>query len=141
VEAIGDTGKVYVVDIEPEALKYVEDSLVHMHRSFEAEFILARPDNPKIPMESVDLIFICNTYHHLEDRSAYFHNLKSSLKLGGRIAIIDFYHDDRSGELGFPKHHLISREKVVEEMTDAGYRLATEHTFLAKQYFLEFVGS
>jgi len=138
VEAVGATGKVYVIDVEAEALKYVEDSLVHMHREFEAEFILARPDNPKIPTESVDLIFVCNTYHHLEDRTAYFGNIKSSLRTGGRIAIIDFYHDDRSGELGFPKHHLIAREKVVEEMTGAGYRLAKEHTFLAKQYFLEF---
>lgn len=138
VEAVGATGKVYVIDVEAEALKYVEDSLVHMHREFEAEFILARPDNPKIPTESVDLIFVCNTYHHLEDRSVYFHNTKSSLKPGGRVVIIDFYHDDRSGELGFPKRHLVAREKVVEEMTGAGYRLAKEHTFLAKQYFLEF---
>ncbi|HKC96097.1 MAG TPA: methyltransferase domain-containing protein [Nitrospira sp.] len=138
VEAVGTTGKVYVIDVEAEALKYVEDSLVHMHREFEAEFILARPDNPKIPTESVDVIFVCNTYHHLEDRTVYFHNISSSLKPGGRIAIIDFYHDDRSGELGFPKRHLVAREKVMEEMTGAGYRLAKEHTFLPKQYFLEF---
>ena len=138
VEAIGDTGKVYVIDIEPEALKYVEESLIHMHRSFDAEFILARPDNPKIPFESVDLIFVCNTYHHLADRTDYFRNVKSSLKPSGRIAIIDFYHDERSGELGFPKRHLVPREKVIEEMTEAGYQLAKEHTFLPKQYFLEF---
>lgn len=138
VEAVGDTGKVYVIDIEPEALKYVEESLIHLHRSFEAEFILARPDNPKIPFASVDLIFVCNTYHHLADRTDYFRNVKSSLKPGGHIAIIDFYHDERSGELGFPKRHLVPREKVIEEMTEAGYRLAKEHTFLQKQYFLEF---
>jgi arsenite methyltransferase len=138
VEAVGDTGKVYVIDIEPEALKYVEESLIHMHRSFEAEFILARPDNPKIPFESVELIFVCDTYHHLADRTDYFRNVKSSLKPGGHIAIIDFYHDERSGELGFPKRHLVPREKVIEEMTEAGYRLAKEHTFLPKQYFLEF---
>ena len=140
VEAIGDTGKVYVIDIEPEALKYIEESLVHMHRSFEAEFILARPDNPKIPVQSVDLVFVCNTYHHLEGRPTYFHNIKSSLKPGGRVAIIDFYHDERSGELGFPKRHLVSKEKAMEEMAEAGYRLAKEHTFLPKQYFLEFMG-
>ena len=138
VEAVTETGKVYVIDVEPEALKYVEDSLIHTHRPFEAEFILARPDNPKIPVESVDLIFVCNTYHHLEDRTVYFRNTRSSLKPGGRIVIIDYYHDDRSGELGFPKRHLIARDKVVEEMTGAGYRLAKEHTFLPKQYFLEF---
>ena len=138
VEAVTETGKVFVIDIEPEALKYVEDSLIHMHRSFEAEFIVARPDNPKIPIDSVDLIFVCNTYHHLEDRSQYFNNIKSSLRPGGRIAIIDFYHDERSGELGFPKRHLVPPEKVVEELTAAGYRLVKEHAFLPKQYFLEF---
>lgn len=137
VEAVGETGKVYVIDVEPEALKYVEHRLVQMHRPFKAEFILARPDNPKIPVESVDLIFICNTYHHLENRTEYFRNLKSSLRPGGRIAIVDFYHDDRSGELGFPKRHLVAKEKVLEELRKAGYRLVKEHTFLPKQYFLE----
>lgn len=138
VEAVGETGKVYVIDVEPEALKYVEESLIRMHRRFEAEFILARPDNPKIPVESVDLIFVCDTYHHLEDRADYFRNVKTSLKPGGRIALIDFYHDERSGDLDFPKRHLVPREKVIEEMTTAGYRLAKEHRFLPKQYFLEF---
>jgi ubiquinone/menaquinone biosynthesis C-methylase UbiE len=139
IEAVTETGKVYAVDVEPEMLKYTEDSIVHMHRSFTAEFILARPDNLKLPYESIDLLFVCNTYHHLEERTKYFSNVKSSLKTGGRLAIIDFYHDERSGELGFPKHHLVPRETVIAELIDAGYRLIREHTFLPHQYFLEFV--
>jgi ubiquinone/menaquinone biosynthesis C-methylase UbiE len=139
IEAVTETGKVYAVDVEPEMLKYTEDSIVHMHRSFTAEFILAQPDNPKLPYESIDLLFVCNTYHHLEERTKYFSNVKSSLKPGGRLAIIDFYHDERSGELGFPKHHLVPREILIAELTDAGYRLIREHTFLPHQYFLEFV--
>ncbi len=138
VEAVTETGMVYAIDVESDALKYVEESLVHLHRPYTAQFILARQDEPKLPVESVDLIFVCNTYHHLEDRTTYFRNVGSALKPGGRIAIVDYYHDDRSGELGFPKRHLVPREKVVEEMTDAGYRQMTEHTFLPKQYFLEF---
>jgi ubiquinone/menaquinone biosynthesis C-methylase UbiE len=139
IEAVTESGKVYAIDVEPEALKYVEDSLVHTHRPYSVEFVLARPDNPKLPAESVDLIFVCNTYHHIEDRAVYFRNVRSALRAGGRIAVVDFYHDERSGELGFPKRHLVSREKVVEEMTEAGYGLLQEHTFLPRQYFLEFV--
>lgn len=139
VEAVTESGKVYVIDIEPQALKHIEESLTRSHRPFQAEFIRAAPDDPKIPMQSVNLIFICNTYHHLEDRITYFRNVKSSLTPSGRIAIIDFYHDERSGELGFPKRHLVAQEKVIEEMTAAGYRLSKEHRFLPKQYFLEFV--
>ena len=140
VEAVTETGMVYAVDVEPEMLAYAKESVIHMHVGYSAEFILAQPDNPKLPYESVDLLFVCNTIHHLEDRATYFRNLKSSLKPGARIAIVDFYPDDRSGDLGFPKHHLVSRDTVFAEMTAAGYQLAREHSFLPKQYFLEFVG-
>lgn len=139
VEAVTETGMVYAIDVEQEMLTYTKESLVHLHIPFTAEFILARPDSPKLPLDSVNLIFVCNTYHHLENRATYFSNVKSSLKPGGRVAIIDFYHDERSGNLGFPKHHLVQRETVVEEMTKAGYKLLREHGFLPRQYFLEFV--
>jgi arsenite methyltransferase len=141
IEAVTASGMVYAVDIEPEMLAYAKESIVHMHVPYTAEFILARPDNPKLPFESVDLIFVCNTAHHLEDRAAYFRNVKSALKPGGRIAIIDFYPDERSGDLGFPKRHLIARETLIREMTDAGYRLDREHAFLPRQYFLEFAAA
>ena len=141
IEAVTETGKVYAVDVDPEMLKYAEESIVRMHRSYAAEFILARPDNPKLPYESIDLLFVCNTYHHLEERTKYFSDAKSALKPGGRVAVIDFYHDERSGKLGFPKHHLVSRETVIAELTDAGYKVIREHYFLPKQYFLEFTPS
>src|SRR5437867_9949150 len=62
VEAVTETGMVYVIDIEQEMVSYTKESLVHLHIPFTAEFILARPDSPKLPADSVDLIFICNTY-------------------------------------------------------------------------------
>jgi ubiquinone/menaquinone biosynthesis C-methylase UbiE len=139
VEAVTERGRVYAIDVEPEMLAYVKESVIHMHTAFTAEFILARPDSPKLPFESIDLLFACNTIHHLEERSKYFRDLQSSLRPGARIAIIDFYPDERSGELGFPKHHLVSRDTVIQEMAEAGYKLEREHSFLPKQYFLEFV--
>jgi ubiquinone/menaquinone biosynthesis C-methylase UbiE len=138
VEAVTETGMVYAVDVEPEMLAYTKESVIHIHTAYTAEFILAQPDNPKLPFASVDLLFICNTIHHLEERSKYFRDLRSSLKPGARIAIIDFYPDERSGDLGFPKRHLVARDTIVQEMTVAGYQLAREHSFLPKQYFLEF---
>lgn len=138
LEAVTETGKVYAVDVEPEMLAYVKESVARMNIPSSAEFILGQPDNPKLPAVSVDLIFVCNTIHHLEERTRYFRELSPALKSGGRITIIDFYPDERSGELGFPKRHLVARDTVISELTEAGYRLVHEHTFLPKQYFLEF---
>ena len=139
VKTVTDTGKVYAIDVEQEMLAYTKTSIERLRIPYTAEFILAKPDDPKLPPGSVDLIFLCNVYHHLEHRDRYFANVKPALKAGGRVAIVDFYHDHRSGDVGFPRRHLVARETVVEEMGKAGYRLLREHAFLPRQYFLEFV--
>lgn len=138
VQAVTEKGKVYAVDVEPDMLRYAKDSIVRIPIPSTVEFILAQPDNPRLPPQSVDLVFLCNVYHHLNDRPAYFSNIRPALKPSGRIAIIDFYHDARSGDVGFPRKHLVARETVIEEMAKAGFQLAREHTFLERQYFLEF---
>jgi arsenite methyltransferase len=139
VWAVQDKGLVYAVDIEPGMLKYNEEMVEHMHTPYNAKFIVAKSDNPLLPVNSVDLVFLCNAYHHLEKRADYFTRVKTALTKKGRVAIIDFYHDERSGNLGFSKDHLVPRDTVIKEMTEAGYTLSKEHTFLTKQYFLEFV--
>src|SRR5947209_13628340 len=139
VWAVQDKGMVYAVDIEPGMLKYNEEMIEHLHTPYNAKFVVAKEDDPLLPPKSVDLVFLCNAYHHLEKRADYFTRVKATLKPKGRVAIIDFYHDERSGNLGFSKDHLVPRDTVIKEMTDAGYTLSKEHTFLPKQYFLEFV--
>ena len=139
VWAVQDRGMVYAVDIEPAMLKYNEEMVEHLHTPYNAKFIVAKEDDPLLPLKSVDLIFLCNTYHHLEKRADYFKRVQTALKPGGRVAIIDFWSDGRAGDLGFPPEHLVARETVIKEMTEAGYTLSKEHTFLTRQYFLEFV--
>lgn len=138
VDALNGTGRVYAIDVEQEMLDYVRASLEGRPGASVVTLRLARPDDAGLPPASVDLVFVCNVVHHIEDRPAYFARLASALKPGGRIAIIDFYHDERSGDVGFPRRHLVPRETVLAEMKEAGYRLLKEHDFLARQYFLEF---
>jgi ubiquinone/menaquinone biosynthesis C-methylase UbiE len=136
---VTDKGIVYAIDIEQEMLTYTEESLKRLQAPHTVRFILASPDDPKLPPASVDLIFLCNVFHHLENRPTYFSGVKKALKDGGRIAVVDFHHDERSGNVGFPRRHLVPQDTVVEELRQAGFRLLREHTFLPRQYFLEFV--
>jgi len=139
VWAVQDKGMVYAVDTEPGMLKYNEEMADHLHTPYNAKFIVAKEDDPLLPPKSVDLVFLCNTYHHLDRRADYFTRVKAALKKNGRVAIIDFWTDGRAGDLGFSPDHLVARETVIKEMADAGYTLSKEHTFLPRQYFLEFV--
>lgn len=138
VQALAGDGTIYAIDVEQEMLDYVQASLKGHPAAATVQLRLANPDDPALPPASVDLVFICNVFHHLENRPAYLEKLKSALNPGGRIAIIDFHHDHRSGDVGFPRRHLVPRDTVLAELDQAGYHLLKEHDFLKRQYFLEF---
>jgi len=138
-KAVGETGKVFAVDVEQKMLDYNRAELSKLGLMGNIELILAKPDNPSLPINQIDLIFFCNVYHHLENHTAYAAKLKSALTDSGRVVIIDYYHDERSGKLSFSKHHLVPPETVIQQMDQVGFRLSQEYTFLPRQYFLEFV--
>jgi SAM-dependent methyltransferase len=80
----------------------------------------------------VDLVFTCDTYHHMKDRVAYFQSLVRYLKPDGRVAILDFHpHGFFSGFLG----HGTASEEVQREMESAGYRLTAAYDVIDRQHF------
>jgi SAM-dependent methyltransferase len=93
--------------------------------------IRAQPNDAKLP-EPVDLVFSCDTYHHMENRVAYFQSLARYLKPGGKVAILDFHAAGFfSGLLG----HGTTKEEVRREMEAAGYRLAADYNLIDRQHF------
>jgi SAM-dependent methyltransferase len=132
---VGPAGRLHAVDISPDMLRHLET------RAREAGLtnvdpILARPDDPLLPAGSVDLVFICDAWHHIEDRVRYLATLKRALKPGARVAIVDFY--ERELPVGPPPSMKLSRDQVVGEFAAAGFRVVEEHRFLPYQYFVVF---
>lgn len=134
-EAVGPSGKVYAVDIDRDMVDLIAERATKEERS-NVEVILARPEDPSLPKAGVDLIFTSNTYHHIEDRVAYFANLRKYLRRNGRVAIIEF---DRRGWLEGLLRHYTPSEFIKREMEQAGYTLQQEFDFLNRQSFLIFV--
>jgi len=48
-------------------------------------------DSPALAEKEVDKVLIVNTYHHIEDRIAYFGKVLEGLKDGGELLVIDVY--------------------------------------------------
>ena len=126
-------GKVFAVDIEPDMLNYLGERK-HREQLHVLLPVRASADNPNLP-EPVDVALIVDTYHHIDDRVAYFSRLKSSLRPGGRLAIVDFKTDAPDGP---PAERRIPPDKVTAELEQAGYSLVARHDFLPRQYFLVF---
>ena len=126
-------GKLFAVDIEPDMLRYLRER-AHRENLSVLVPILASIDSPNLP-EAVDLVLVVDTYHHIDNRVAYFAALRASLRPDGRLAIVDFKADSPEGP---PSEHRVSSEKVTEELNAAGYALVATHPFLQRQYFLVF---
>lgn len=133
-EATGSSGTVYAADLDRGMVDYLNQRAQEDgYKNIKA--ILSESDDPLLPQQGVDLIFSCNTYHHLKKRVDYFTNMSKYLRDGGRVAIIDF-----AGKTWVQRllGHITPVEIIKFEMEAAGYRLKDEHDFLSKQGFLVF---
>ena len=129
-------GTVFAVDLEPNMLRYIARR-ARTEGQKNIVPVLALPDSPMLPPGSVDVIFICNTIHHIENRAAYYQLLRESLAPGGRLVIVDF-RKDAVLEEGPPPEMRLDRKELDGELSKAGFRLAEEHDFLPDQYFVVF---
>jgi SAM-dependent methyltransferase len=126
-------GKLFAVDIEPDMLRYLQERAHREHLHMLVP-IPAGAETPNLP-EAVDVVLVVDTYHHIDNRVAYFAKLRGSLRANGRLAIVDFKADAPEGP---PLEHRISPEKVTAELIAAGYTPVATHQFLPRQYFLVF---
>jgi len=130
---VGNTGRVYAVDINPAAIKYI-DERIQKDQLNNVKTIVGKPDNPELPPNSVDAVLLLKTYHEVAEPVTLLRNLRAALRPGSRVGIID---RDGNGE-----DHGVHKEIVLREASQAGYRLLEEHDDLVKDdkvdYFLVF---
>jgi len=132
---VGDKGKVYAVDVSPDMILHINRRIREL-KATNVVSILADPDDPLLPEQSLNRFFICDVWHHVDNQTKYLSLMKKMLKPGGEIVMIDFHKKETPS--GPPLKMRIAREDLIKQMTSNGYQLTKEHTFLPYQYFLVF---
>ncbi len=135
-DAVGPTGKVYAVDVSEKALKTLEQKVEEKGYT-NVVVVLAKVDDPLLPDGQIDMAFLCNTYHHIENRPAYFDRLRDDLKEGGRVAILDLKGSLLMKLIGHGDHWTAT-ESLQNEMHEAHYRKERDWDFLPMQNFVVF---
>ena len=129
--AVGPSGRVYAVDVEPKILDALRERLT-VAGVRNVTPVLAFGDDALLPAAACDVILIVDTYHHFPDRPAYLRRLITALKPGGRIVNVDYH--KRPTPVGPRMEHRLSRETFLGEAKAAGLVVVSEPEILPYQY-------
>jgi cyclopropane fatty-acyl-phospholipid synthase-like methyltransferase len=132
--AVGEEGTVYAVDVNAELLAHVARTAAAAGLR-NLRTAQASEDDPRLP-QPVDLVFLCDTFHHIPRRADYVRTLRRYLRPGGRIAVIDPPEDSRHlGALLVPsmRYRMTDLERW---MAEAGFEPAVRHDFLDGFFFV-----
>jgi SAM-dependent methyltransferase len=129
---VTETGTVYAVDINPEAIRYIEKRAATEHLP-NVKTVLSQVDNPSLPAGTIDAVLMLKTYHEVEKPVVLLRNLRASLRPGAKVGIID-----RNGN---GENHGVGKDVVVREAGEAGYEVIAQYDFVKSDgmdYFLVF---
>lgn len=124
---VGPSGRVYANDITASALDYMRrrirrDNITNM------EIIEGTLTDPRFPEKTLDVVYLTNTYRHLDRPLEVLRNIAPSLKPTGRLGVIDMkrYRLDAERGSGGQGNDLI---RTAEQ---AGFKLVKLETSLPR---------
>jgi SAM-dependent methyltransferase len=129
---VTETGSVYAVDINSEAIAFVEKRAAKEHLP-NVKTVLSKADDPLLPVHTIDAVLLLKTYHEVAKPVVLLQNLHASLKPGAKVGVID-----RNGN---GENHGVGKDVVIREAAEAGYALIAQYDFVkgdSMDYFLVF---
>ena len=139
-EAVGPRGWVYAVDIAPRFVEHVV-ALAEERHVTNVTGVLCPQTSVALPHESIDLAYVCDTYHHFAFPSRTLASLRSALVPGGRLVVIDFERIPGTSSDWVLEHVRGDRAIFRAEIEAAGFLFIRELDIagLEENYALEFV--
>jgi len=113
-ERVGTRGRVLAQDIDRDALRRL-GSRVEEDRLDNVGIKLGAEDDPRLPENSFDRIFLVHMYHEVTEPYPFLWRLRPALKEGGQVIVVDV---DRPTD-----QHGIPPEMLFCEFQSVGFRL------------------
>jgi ubiquinone/menaquinone biosynthesis C-methylase UbiE len=131
-KAVGPSGKIYAEDIFPDFLDKARETAAKNGLT-NVEFIHGNEKDAKLPANSADLVFILDAYHHFDYPAEMLSGIRSALKAGGRLVIVEFYKEGFSGD---PAHIRFTEAELGKEVSGYGFELISSEEFNPKSQYM-----
>lgn len=135
--AVGPKGKVYAVDIAIDFLKHIEERAAAEGLK-NVQTVLCTERSVKLPPESVDLAFICDTYHHFEYPRSTMESLRRALREAGEVAVVDFKRVPGQSSDWIMNHVRAGEDVVTAEIEAFGFKKVERIDVLKDNYIIRF---
>ncbi|MGD0898057.1 MAG: class I SAM-dependent methyltransferase [Thermoguttaceae bacterium] len=134
---VGPKGRVYAVDIAKNFIEHVEKT------SKEAGLknvtgIVCTPTSCELPPNSVDLAFICDTYHHFEYPQKTMASIHQALRPGGQLILVEYCRIEGKTPDWLLQHLRAGQEVFTKEIEADGFKVVDQPNFLKENYFVRF---
>ena len=128
-------GKIYAVEIQNDAIAYLKKKAIDDHLP-NVEVIKGAEKTPNLPANSIDLAFMVDVYHELQNPVAYLAALSKALKPKGQLLLLEYKEEDPT--VAIKPEHKMSVKQAKKELAANGFKLVKNGTFLPLQHFLLF---
>lgn len=119
-KGVGRRGRVYALDIAPRFVDHIRDRARREGLS-SVEAILSGENAATLPRRSVDLVIVCDTYHHFSQPQTMLSSIRRALRPGGRLVIIDFERIPGQSREWVLSHVRAGKEEFRAEIEAAGF--------------------
>jgi predicted methyltransferase len=130
-------GTVYATDIADNFLKHIESTCKDAGIK-NVKTVLSKADSSELPPASVDVVFLCDVYHHFEFPAKMLATLHAALKPRGRLIVVDYRREQGKSPEWLMKHVRAGRGTVTREIETAGFKLRREGKLLQENYMIVF---
>lgn len=119
-EEVGSEGKVYAVDVSKTFLEYIA-SQAKAKGLKQIVTIRGTQDSTNLPPNSIDAVYLCDVYHHLEKHEKVLASIHQALRVHGVLVLVEF--DRVEGKsTGFVLKHIRAGQAVFRrEIEEAGF--------------------
>ncbi|MEZ6197754.1 MAG: methyltransferase domain-containing protein [Planctomycetota bacterium] len=118
--AVGDTGRVLEVEIAPRFVDHLRRRAREEGHA-KVEIVASTETSTELPPDSVECVFVCDTYHHFEYHRAMLASIHSALRPGGRLVIVDFERIPGVSRPWILGHVRCGKDQVRREVEEAGF--------------------
>lgn len=127
---VGSAGQVYSSELGADSVAFLQNVIDESNLA-NVTVVEGHPTQTNFPEACCDALFMRRVYHHFDDPESMNQSIGESLKIGGRLAVIDFApsgtEKDDPGERDCSsfEHHGVTEETVVDELKKAGFQLVS----------------